>query len=164
MMIDLPWHSWVPLWFMVPLFVAVAWTDLTEYRIPNLYCLIGVALFLVGSPALGLHEVGLRLIAAGLCFGICFALFAAGWLGGGDAKMLPVVFLAIPTQALSTYMLLLSAAMAFGLTSLTLLRLFVRQPTGKLAATLSGREFPLGIAIGLSGLILAGWSMLLYSA
>lgn len=158
-MLEVPWQSWLTLWLFCPLFVAIAWTDLIHFRIPNFYCLVGVGLFVITMPFLGLNDIPPRLAVAALCFSICLGLFVIGWLGGGDAKILPIVFLAVPLPAISTYMILLSFSMAIGLFSLALLRKAVKHPSPAFVETIQSNKFPMGIAIGSAGLILAGLSV-----
>jgi prepilin peptidase CpaA len=73
-----------------------AWTDFRTLKIPNLVTVAVAGLFpihalLTGMPAgtllLQHASAGLAVLAAG------FALFAAGKLGGGDAKLLAAVAL-----------------------------------------------------------------------
>ncbi len=67
-----------------------AYTDASIMKIPNWISLVVIALFVVmmpfawdGFPVLGEHLlVGLTFFAAG------FIMFALGWMGGGDAKLL----------------------------------------------------------------------------
>lgn len=155
---ELDWQSWLTLWVFTPLFVMIAWTDFTQMRIPNLYCLLGGAVVLMTAPFPDWNQLLLRLLVAAACFAICFGLFAAGWLGGGDAKILPIVFAAIPVPVVSTYLLILAGCMAAGLIGMSLFRRLARQTSPHIKSTAQSREFPLGIAIGSSGVILAIWS------
>ena len=65
-------------------------SDILTMRIPNAVSLILIAAFVVLAPFAGLTfaQMGVHLgVAAGvLVFG--FALFALGWIGGGDAKVM----------------------------------------------------------------------------
>ncbi len=160
-MSEADWTVWVPLWFFSPMFVAIAWTDFSQMRIPNLYCWIGLAVFVVTLPALTIDDILLRVLSGVICFAICFGLFAARWLGGGDAKILPVVVLLIPPPFMSTFMLLLAAAMAVGLLGLPLVRRFAGQ-SGRFVSLSQKREFPMGIAIGSAGVVLAAWAVFIY--
>ncbi len=80
------------LWFaiaaMLPLMMLTAWFDLKHLRIPNGLVLAVLAVFLVaGLWGLPL-ETFLWRLGAGLAVLVAgFALFAAGLIGGGDAKM-----------------------------------------------------------------------------
>ena len=157
-MLQSSWQDWITLWIFSPLLVAIAWTDLTRFKIPNTYCLIGAGLFLVTTPFLEFNDILLRVAVAAFCFAICLGLFVLGWIGGGDAKVLPIVFLAVPLPAVSTYLLLLSFSMAFGLTTLAVCRRLVKQPSPTFEVTIRVTKFPMGIAIGSAGLLLAGLS------
>ncbi len=157
-MSEMDWASWVPLWVFSPMFVAIAWTDFSQMRIPNLYCIIGLAVFVMALPVLAWDEIVVRGISSITCFVVCFALFAAGWLGGGDAKILPVVVLLIPPPYLPTYLFLFSAAMAAGLLGMPLVRLCAGR-TDRFVSLGQSREFPMGIAIGLAGFVLAFLAM-----
>ncbi len=151
---EVDWAIWIPFWVFSPMFLAIAWTDFSQMRIPNLYCLVGLAVFVVTLPALNFDDVLLRLVSGIICFVICFALFAVGWLGGGDAKILPVVVLLIPPTYLSIFLFLFSAAMLAGLIGMP----FVRRCIGhsdRFVSTAQTREFPMGIAIGAAGVTLA---------
>ncbi len=69
--------------------VAAAGWDLTSYTIPNpipISLLAGFVLFAL-TASLPANEVGAHLLAGLLGLVIGFALFAAGYAGGGDAKL-----------------------------------------------------------------------------
>jgi prepilin peptidase CpaA len=76
------------------LLAAAAVLDLISFRIPNAIPAAMIILFFVfliaaylGGHAIGWSDAGWHVLAGtlGLCIGI--ALFAAGWVGGGDAKL-----------------------------------------------------------------------------
>ena len=80
------------LWFaiaaMLPLMALTAWWDLKHLRIPNALALAVLAVFLVaGLWGLPAEAFFWRLGAGALVLAAGFALFAAGAIGGGDAKM-----------------------------------------------------------------------------
>ncbi|WP_171126257.1 MULTISPECIES: prepilin peptidase [unclassified Ruegeria] len=156
---DTDWQNWLALWLFAPLFVAMAWTDFTQLRIPNTYCIVGLILFVAAAPFLTWNELLLRLLIAGACFVICFGLFAINWLGGGDAKMLPIVFLAVPSTQIPNYLFLFAAAMAVGLVGMALFRRLARDTSPRFKSTAQSREFPMGIAIGSAGLVLIAISV-----
>lgn len=156
MMFGLSWQAWLPLWMFSPVLAAIAWSDFSRMRIPNTFGLAGLAIFLPALFYLEFDETLLRVMAAAICFAICFGLFAVGWLGGGDAKILPVMFLMVPPSVVSTYLLLLSASMALGLAAMPIVRRIMTRSKAGFESVARTREFPMGIAIGLSGLVLAG--------
>jgi prepilin peptidase CpaA len=74
-----------------PLCMAMAaCSDLLTMTIPNRISLILIASFLAIAPFVGLslHDFLMHLSAGGIVFAVCFALFAFGVMGGGDAKVL----------------------------------------------------------------------------
>ena len=90
----------------LPLLLAVAagW-DLASFTIPNFLSLALLALFAVFAVAahLSLPAIGWHLLAgfAGLFIG--FALFALGWIGGGDAKLFAAVTLWLGFHDMAPY-------------------------------------------------------------
>ncbi|MBD3845368.1 prepilin peptidase [Bosea sp. SSUT16] len=64
-------------------------SDLVSMTISNRLCLALIASFAVSAALLGLdlREIGWHLAAGGLVLVVAFGLFAAGWIGGGDAKL-----------------------------------------------------------------------------
>lgn len=64
-------------------------SDLVSMTISNRLCLLLVGSFALCAALLGLSlpEIGWHLAAGGLVLVIAFSLFAAGWIGGGDAKL-----------------------------------------------------------------------------
>ncbi|WP_034491124.1 A24 family peptidase [Afifella pfennigii] len=63
--------------------------DLLTLKIRNKLVLAVAALWLVAAPLAGLTlaEMGMSVLVAALVFLVTFALFAAGWIGAGDAKL-----------------------------------------------------------------------------
>ena len=99
--------------FLPALLVAAAVFDLTTYTIPNMVPASMLALFVtllvtmaINGHPLGLNDTGLHLLAGllGLVAGI--AMFAFGWVGGGDAKLFAVAALWLGWDALLDYALL----------------------------------------------------------
>jgi prepilin peptidase CpaA len=70
--------------------LAASWSDMTSMTIPNWISLVLMAGFFIASPfvwqgwsVFGTHLlVGLTFFVAGI------AMFALGWMGGGDAKLM----------------------------------------------------------------------------
>jgi prepilin peptidase CpaA len=74
--------------------LGAAVTDLTRYRIPNRIVLALLALF-AGAAALHFsHVIWLsHLLPAFGCLAITGTVYAFGWMGAGDAKLVPVMAL-----------------------------------------------------------------------
>jgi prepilin peptidase CpaA len=110
----------------LPLLLALAaGYDLASFTIPNFLNIAVIAVFPLFALAAGLTlpAVGLHLLAgfAGLALG--FALFALGWIGGGDAKLFAGVSLWLGFADLMPYALVASVFGGF----LTLALLMARQ-------------------------------------
>lgn len=141
---------------LVPVVLAGAASDLRHLKIRNLQVLAALGLFAVLAPfLLELHELPARLLAAGVGFAICFALFALRVIGGGDAKMLPAVLLFVPPDEMVLFLRLF--AVALGVVSLGAL-VVQRSPAFRRIGWSSVREqrqVPVGVAIAASVLLLA---------
>jgi prepilin peptidase CpaA len=73
-----------------PLLMAfAAFSDLFTMRISNRMVLALIAAFFVVAALAGmpLPRLGMNLAGAALVLVVAFALFAPGWIGGGDAKL-----------------------------------------------------------------------------
>jgi prepilin peptidase CpaA len=70
-------------------------SDLLSMTIPNRLSLLGIAAFIIAAPiaGLGLGDIGLHLAAGAVVLVAGFAMFAFGWIGGGDAKIAAVAAL-----------------------------------------------------------------------
>lgn len=68
-----------------------AWSDLRTRRISNRLTATGLAAALLLRALAGPDALLGGLAAATIGFGVGFLLFAPGWLGGGDAKLLAAV-------------------------------------------------------------------------
>ena len=142
--------------------ILAAFCDLFTMTIPNRLTAGLAVLFVVvavfsgmGWTAIGLHvAVGFGALVLG------FALFSAGWIGGGDAKFFAATALWVGPHLILEYVVW--ASLAGGL--LTVALVFVRQMP--LPSGLAGKEWlarlhrantgiPYGIALALAGLVVA---------
>lgn len=115
--------AFVPLAAFVGLLVYGALSDLLTYTIPNRISLMAIALFVVFAPLSGLAaaEIGMHLAAFALVLTVAFAMFAFGWIGGGDAKLAAVTALWLGFSDLASYLVV--AALAGGALTLAILAL-----------------------------------------
>jgi len=90
------------------LYAAVS--DLTTYTIRNNLVLTLLLAYLAFAPIVGItgHEIGRSLAVAGIVLLSTFALFAAGLIGGGDAKLAAVTALWLGADNTLAYLLLLA--------------------------------------------------------
>jgi prepilin peptidase CpaA len=72
------------------LMLAAAWTDMARFTIPNWIPAVMIAVWIVSAPLLGLGwgGAGLSLAAFAGFLAVGMALWAPGWLGGGDVKLI----------------------------------------------------------------------------
>lgn len=79
--------------------------DLLTMTIPNRISITLAGLFLIAAPLAGLSldEFAMSIAAALLVLTIGIGMFAMGWLGGGDAKLLSVAALWVGFDNLLVY-------------------------------------------------------------
>ena len=142
----------VPFAALMPLLLSVALGDLREYRIPNAKVLAGLALFALTAPFLPAGELNPRLLAGGLAFLICFALYAWGKMGGGDAKLLPVILLFVPAGEIALYLFALAAGLALGIAVLLGARRTLAPHWQPWPSLEPGAPLPVGLPFALSGI------------
>jgi prepilin peptidase CpaA len=139
--------SWALLGLLAALLVAAALCDLRKREIPH-WNVIAIALL---APAfwwvsgLGLwpdvaSQVGVALIV----FALFAAMFAFGWMGGGDVKLLTALSLWLPWQAVVVMLVIMSLA-GFVLT----IGYVIWHRARRAGAT---PEIPYGVAIAFAGL------------
>jgi prepilin peptidase CpaA len=136
-------------------------SDLFSMTISNRLCLFLVASFALFAALLGLSlvEIGWHLAAGGLVLVVAFGLFAAGWIGGGDAKLAAATALWFGFDQLVPYLGM--AGMLGGL--LTMLVLLLRsRPLPQMAENWSwlrrlhaaNEGVPYGIALAFAALLI----------
>lgn len=140
--------------------VMAALTDFLEMTIPNRIPVMLTLAFLVVAPFvdLGFHQFAFHLLAGLAVFSACFALFALGAMGGGDAKLLTAAALWFGFNG-SLVGFLVTVAYLGGI--LTILLLVVRARANTVLALglpipssiVLAKKVPYGIAIGAAGLI-----------
>lgn len=121
-----------PIWLVAILIIVLAIAaveDVVRLRISNLTC---IAVFVGAIAAMALHGLGIVLWQNVMVFAFILtigtAAFAAGWLGGGDVKLLAAIGLWLNfSTALSVMVAILIAGGVLGL--LFLLARVVRRST-----------------------------------
>lgn len=145
-------------------FIWAVWCDVRTLTIPNRLPLSLVALYpgyVLASAAIG-YPIDWVLSGAIACvvLAVCFGLFACGWFGGGDAKLLAVaslwagsegiLILMVTMAIVGGVMALVQSSRVGAIASYALYHLKQSQ----MAAILSARQIPYAIAIS-SGALLA---------
>ena len=139
--------SWSLLALLAALLVAAAVWDLKKREIPHA---IVIAVALLALPfwwVSGLSlwpDVALQVGLALIVFAVFAAMFAFGWMGGGDVKLLAALALWLPPVALMMMLVIMSFA-GGALTVGTIMWSRMRNP----GAT---PEIPYGVAIDFDGL------------
>lgn len=142
------------------LVIVAALRDTTTMTIPNWLCGLGAALFVPVIFASGLSPTAagaaLAVGFAALVLGI--AMFAAGWIGGGDAKLFAVCGLWLGWNEVLPFLVwtaIAGGALAVGLLALRKLVIaWPRQgPNWWNRLMTPGGDVPYGIAIALGALV-----------
>ena len=139
---------------------AAGLNDLVRYEIPNGLSLALVGAFALYAPALPLSVLVAHLTAGLAVLAVVALAFAAGLMGGGDAKLFTAMALWMGWQELLPFLLLTAlAGGAIALILLALRRLLASRNRvggwfGRLMAPESG--VPYGLAISMAGLALIG--------
>jgi prepilin peptidase CpaA len=147
------------------LLIAAAFFDLTTYTIPNILPAAMFVLFAAFLLAITLAGHGLNwsdtwphLLAGTVALVAGLALFAAGWVGGGDAKLFATACLWLGWDSMFEYTLV--ASLLGGMLTITLLMLrrlplparLAAQPwLARLADQNSG--VPYGVALAIAALV-----------
>lgn len=146
---------------LFPLFVAyAAASDLVSMTISNRLCLVLIASFGMCALATGmtLSDLGMHLGAGAFMLVICFCFFAAGWIGGGDAKLSAAIALWFGFEPLMDYALI--STMAGGVLTLAILK-YRSMPMPQFAVGWSwarmlhgtNKGIPYGIALSFAALM-----------
>ena len=110
-------------WVFILIVGAAALQDFVMFRISNIFVLLLIGLFGAWVFATGEYDVVQNLVVFGVTLGIGTVLFACGWLGGGDVKLLAATALWFNmAQGLSLF-----AAITLGGGLLALLLMLVRR-------------------------------------
>ncbi|QUD86747.1 A24 family peptidase [Phenylobacterium montanum] len=141
--------------------IIAALSDATSFTIPNRLSLVLLAGFLPVTLMLGrpLGEIGLDLGVGVAALAAGMAMFAAGWIGGGDAKLFAVAALWLGWPAVASF-LIVTALCGGGLAVLLLnaRSSFVRSrlagaPGWVERLVTPGGDVPYGIAIAAGALV-----------
>jgi prepilin peptidase CpaA len=142
------------------LVIAAALRDVTSYTIPNAISLALVAAFPVAALTLGLPlvAIGVSFAVGAIALVIGMGMFAAGWIGGGDAKLFAAAALWLGLPAVLNYLAVTGVAggaLAVGLLGLRSARIRAVLPAGPawfVRLAQPGENVPYGVAIAVGAL------------
>ena len=141
--------------------LSAAVSDLTTYKIRNNLILTLLIAYLAFAPIVGFTcpEILRNVAVASGVLLVSFALFAAGWIGGGDAKLASVTTLWLGAHNALAYFWLLSllggalAVVVYFCRMWPLPEWLAKSSlVARLRARVQGTELPYGVAITLAGL------------
>ena len=133
-----------------PVALAVAIFDLRYMEIPNRLTVGAFALFAaLVFTTLPLDDALWRLGGAGLTLAVCFAMFATGAMGGGDAKAATAFAMLIAPVDAGVVLIMLSVIAIASLCVIVTLKK-VAFSGGQWAVWRAERRFPYGVALGLT--------------
>jgi prepilin peptidase CpaA len=143
------------------LVIAGALKDLTSFTIPNGISLGLIAAFPVVALALGLPlaAIGMSVAVGVVALVLGMAMFAAGWIGGGDAKLFAAAALWLGLPAALTYLAVTGVAggalaMALlGLRSAPMRAVMPAGPAWFMRLAEPGENVPYGVAIAAGALV-----------
>ncbi len=147
---------------LIGLVVYAGFCDATRFTIPNWPAIVIAGLFPVAAllAGMGWVEAGNHLLAGVLALLFAMALFAPGWIGGGDGKLFAATALWFGWPGV--IMLLVHVALVGGALVLVLLLLRLALPAlgvspEKLAGTALAPGAPVPYAIAIAGGVV--WSL-----
>jgi prepilin peptidase CpaA len=139
----------------IALFIVAAYSDVQSFRIPNslvtAVALLGVVrLMVIGDPSVTLHTVGatFALLAVG------FGMFARGYVGAGDVKLVAAAALLIGYNDLLSFLLFMGICGALISLAVLVIRKFLPFYAGPRLAVLLPKArlaVPYGVAIATGG-------------
>ncbi|MGB3456489.1 MAG: prepilin peptidase [Litorimonas sp.] len=147
----------VTLVFALPL-LAAACTDFWSMKIPNQISLLLLAGFFVTLPLTwqGVEVLGEHMLVGLVFFVAGFAMFAFGWIGGGDAKLMAAVSIWFGWGDVSDfifYTTLFGAALGiFLLLGDKMAPIRLRTSEAGMRLFQGGKDMPYGIALAAGGL------------
>lgn len=145
----------VCLWIFAGLLLFAAWSDFKQFIIPNRIPLCLIALypaFIMTTQSAINWPISLAIAGGILALGLIF--FAAGWMGGGDVKLISATALwAGPEYTL--YFLILTA-IGGGVLSLTVILWTKYAWVIGLSSNEDIKKVPYGIAVAGAGMFVAG--------
>jgi prepilin peptidase CpaA len=142
------------------LVIIAALTDATSFTIPNRISLLLLVIYLPASLLLGrpLTEIGVEVAVGVVALVVGMAMFAAGWIGGGDAKLFAVCALWLGLRGAPSFLLVTAiaggglAVLLLNARSSMLRTYFAAGPAWLARLATPGGDVPYGVAIAAGAL------------
>lgn len=142
------------------LMLCAVWTDVRQFTIPNWIPGVMIALWLAAAPFLDLSwgQAGLALASGVGVLALGLVLWAPGWVGGGDVKLLAAGALWFGWPDIMTFLLMTVVAGGVLSVVLVLLRSAARMvpsasPVLSVGVLAPGKPAPYAVAIAAGALI-----------
>lgn len=139
--------------FSIILLILLLWAAISDLRsrtIPDSVSLTMFGLFPIAALMGALPGWPWHLLVGGGAFAVCIGLFASGMMGGGDAKLIPVMALWAGPDNLAPFLLLMALAgglIALAMVVVRLVRARIHGPDVKAPGSI-----PYALAIAAGGL------------
>ena len=143
----------LPLIIGVPVLAVAAFSDVRNLRIPNVLSILLILVFLGSCFFLTIPEIGHRVLFSFVTLSLGFALFAMGFVGGGDVKLLAALVLLIPASSIVSFAYVFSFSLFLGVFSIVFARSVVVAADTEWAGLSQGRDFPMGVSIAAAGVL-----------
>ncbi len=140
--------------------------DLLTMTIPNRISIVMCVSFLITAAFFGIPAdvIAWHVAAGALMLGIGIGMFAMGWVGGGDAKLLAAGALWLGFEQLPAFLLITGVVGSFLMLAIVCFRAYPAAalpiPEWALRLHRSHVGLPYGIAIGAAGLLVFPYSPL----
>jgi prepilin peptidase CpaA len=142
------------------LVIIAALTDATSFTIPNRISLLLLAVYVPASLLLGrpLAEMGVEVCVGVVALACGMAMFAAGWIGGGDAKLFAACALWLGLRGAPSFLLVTAlaggglAVLLLNARSAALKTYFAAGPAWLARLATPGGDVPYGVAIAAGAL------------
>lgn len=148
-----PNHAIIAIWVIT--LVAAALSDLRSFRIANIFPAIPLLLFPVAHGLAGFSSaLWPNILHFLLALAVGMALFAKGWIGGGDAKLYAAAALWFDwSGAVALIFLTGVAGLLLALAFIAARKMGLRKDVPK-----DDRRIPYGVAIAAGAIASASWS------
>lgn len=137
------------------LLVIISVGDIKARQIRNKHVVVTAALFVpfaLAYPGMGFMQIAQHVGIGTIMFALTFFLFTRGWIGGGDAKLIPTIGLWVGPHGALPF--ILATAIGGALVALVLIIATARKR--RLDKNWRNLPLPYGVAIAMGGVLVTG--------